>query len=121
MLPQFTVKIIPLTLIFLLVGCSQNTNNPGKVAVEMFEQVCRKNDYSVMLDFVAPESAAIMAVGIAFMEDKGEATDQSYCKTKIKIISEDAKNDMAVVVLSDPDEPMNWKKIDGEWKFFIQK
>lgn len=104
----------------LLVACGQGAG-PGKTAIEMFEKVCKTNDYSAMLEYVAPESAALMGIGIGMMKDKGAAKDAAYCKPAIKVVSEKITDNTAVVVLNTDEKPMDWKKIDGKWKFYIKK
>lgn len=104
----------------LLAACGQGAG-PGKTAVEMFEKICKTNDYSAMLEYVAPESAALMGIGLGMMKDKGAAKDADFCKSPIKVVSEKITDNTAVVVLSTDEKPMDWKKIDGKWKFHIKK
>lgn len=103
-----------------LAACGQGSG-PGKTAIEMFEKVCKTNDYSAMLEYVAPESAALMGIGVGIMKDKGAANDAHFCKSPIKVVSEKITDNTAVVVLSTDEKPMDWKKIDGKWKYTIKK
>lgn len=104
----------------LLSGCGQGSG-PGKTAVEMYQKVCKTNDYSAFLEYVAPESAALMSMGIGLMKDKGQPKDESYCGSEIKVISEKISDSTAVVVLNVDDKSQDWKKVDGKWKLYVKK
>jgi hypothetical protein len=116
---KFPFVVVP--ILFTLVACGQGAG-PGKTAVEMFDRVCKENNYSVFLDYIAPESAQLMQFGISIMEDEGEAIDEDYCNDgEIKVVSETITGTTAVVVLNVESKPMDWKKIDGKWKMYIKK
>ena len=76
------LSLIPISFFLLLVGCSSG-GSPGKTAVEMFEKVCKENDYNVFLEYIAPESATIMGVGIGMMKQQGAPKSADYCKSEI--------------------------------------
>lgn len=114
------LSLVPISFFLLLVGCGSGSS-PGKTAVEMFEKVCKENDYNVFLEYVAPESATIMGVGIGMMKQQGDAKSADYCKSEIKIVSEKVTENTAVVILNFSKDPINLRKIDGKWKVYIKK
>jgi hypothetical protein len=114
------LSLVPISFFLLLVGCGSGSS-PGKTAVEMFEKVCKENDYNVFLEYIAPESATIMGVGIGMMKQQGAAKSADYCKSEIKIVSEKVTENTAVVILNFSKDPINMRKIDGKWKVYIKK
>ena len=114
------LSLVPISFFLLLVGCGSG-GSPGKTAVEMFEKVCKENDYNVFLEYIAPESATIMGVGIGMMKQQGAPKSADYCKSEIKLVSEKVTENTAVVVLNTSKDPINLRKIDGKWKVYIKK
>ena len=114
------LSLVPISFFLLLVGCGSGSS-PGKTAVEMFEKVCKENDYNVFLEYIAPESATIMGVGIGMMKQQGAPKSADYCKSEIKLVSEKVTENTAVVVLNTSKDPINLRKIDGKWKVYIKK
>ncbi|MDP1959963.1 hypothetical protein [Hydrogenophaga sp.] len=108
------------SFLLLIAGCGSG-NGPGATALNMYKEVCAKNDFSEMLKFVAPESAPLMQLGINMMKDDGEPKDQEMCKQEIKLISEKITGDTAIVNISLQDKPMDWKKVEGKWKLYLKK
>jgi hypothetical protein len=74
-----------------------------------------------MLEYVAPESAPLVAMGLNITKEDGDPKDQPICKQEIKLGSEKITGDTAVVTVTGSGDPMNWKKIDGKWKFYVKK
>jgi hypothetical protein len=105
--------------ISMLSACG--ASGPGQTAVEMYEKICKENRFEVMLDYVAPESTALLGIGLQFMKKEGSPAEQALCKEPVKLVSENINGDVAEVVLSSGGEPMHWKKVDGKWKMFIKK
>ena len=115
------------TLLTMIAFCTLSflsacgNTGPGHVAIEMFTKVCKENKYDVMMEYVAPESNAIMGFGLQFMEKEGPPAEQDFCKQPITLVSETINGEVAEVILSHEGKPMHWKKVDGKWKMFIKK
>jgi hypothetical protein len=117
----FPKHVLFSSLLLLVVGCGPGSG-PGATAVEMFKKVCASNDYNAMLDYVAPESSALLAMGLNFAKMDGKAANEKpICKQEIKVVSEQISGDTAVVTISGDGDPTNWKKIDGKWKLYVKK
>lgn len=116
---RILVSTVSAGAIALLSACSGS--GPGQTAVGMFEKICKENRFEVMMDYVAPESTALMGIGLEFMKKEGPPAEQAFCKEPVKLVSESINGDVAEVVLSNDGKPMHWKKVDGKWKMFIKK
>ena len=116
---SYTKNMLLLPLVLMVTSCGSG-DGPGSTAVEMFKKICAKNDYSVMLEYVAPESSPLIAMSLNMLKTEGAPKDKKMCKQEIKVVSEKISDNTAIVILTDND-PMNWKKIDGKGKFFVKK
>lgn len=116
---RILVSAVSAGAIALLSACGGS--GPGQTAVGMFEKICKENRFEVMMDYVAPESTALMGIGLEFMKKEGPPAEQAFCKEPVKLVSESINGDVAEVVLSNDGKPMHWKKVDGKWKMFIKK
>jgi len=116
---SYTKNILLLSLVLMVTSCGSG-DGPGSTAVEMFKKICAKNDYSVMLEYVAPESSPLIAMSLNMLKTEGSPKDKEMCKKEIKVVSEKISDNTAIVTLAGND-PMNWRKIDGKWKFFVKK
>lgn len=117
---KFYIKNMLLLLLAWMVTSCGSGDGPGSTAVEMFKKICAKNDYSIMLEYVAPESSPLIAMSLNMLKIEGAPKDNKMCKQEIKVVSEKISENTAIVTLAGND-PMNWKKIDGKWKFFVKK
>ena len=113
-------KYLLFSLTISIVGCGFGAG-PGSTAIEMFKKVCSTNDYSAMLEYAAPESAPFVAMGVNIAKADGKPEKNKICTQGIKVVSEEVTDNTAVVTMSGDVKPMNWKKIDGKWKFYIKK
>ena len=113
-------KYLLFSLTISIVGCGFGSG-PGSTAIEMFKKVCSTNDYSVMLEYAAPESSPLVAMGVNIAKAQGKPENNNICKQEIKVVSEEVTGNTAVVTMSGDVKPMNWKKVDGKWKIYLKK
>ena len=119
-----TFKLAGLTATLLLTACG--SQGPGDTLVEMRKKMCDKQSFSVMTEYAAPESQAVIGMIAQMSEDPKKGPDMkqkllSECKTPVKVEKEQIDGDKATVYLAGDSKPTMMKKVDGKWKMVIDK